>query len=89
MKTKAQFLGRKVIQIIEVTILIKHGMKHTEAFKKIAKKHNVKPQTVLSNCTREIGLVGYGRIDRFLEKVKNDEIFEIMKDEILLIKSIM
>jgi len=61
--------------LIPVIKLMWSGRIHTEAFRQIAKKLDVRENTVSAQCTRALGL----STDQFVNHVKSKEIINILK----------
>lgn len=80
-KPKKRRLGRKGYEqitdyLIPVIHLIKKGVKHTEAFRQIAKKLSVANSTVSAECTRSLNI----STEEFVELVKSNRIKSFLKD---------
>lgn len=74
-------LGRKGYEqlpdyLIPVIHLIKKGVKHTDAFRQIAKKLRVANSTVSAECTRSLNIL----TEEFVELVKSNRIKSFLKD---------
>jgi len=61
--------------VFPVIRMMRDGMKHTEAFKKIEKELDVKYNTVSAECTRSLGI----STGKFLQYVSNGQIIDILK----------
>lgn len=75
-------LGRKGYEqladyLIPVISLIKSGVKHTDAFHKIAKKLGVTYQTANAQCTVRLGNIS---TEKFVELIKNNRIKSFLKE---------
>ena len=75
-------LGRKGYEklndyLIPVIHLIKKGMKHTDAFKQIAKKLGVAKQTVQAECTVTLNI----STEKFVELIKSNRIKSFLKEK--------
>ena len=62
---------QKLIQVLEVAHLVFKGEELNEAFKNVAKQHDVHESTVRDKCTRQLGIDTY----RFRELIQNKNRF--------------
>jgi len=75
-------LGRKGYEqltdyLIPVIRLIKSGVKHTDAFHRIAKELDVTYQTANAQCTVRLGNIS---TEKFVELIKSDKIKSLLKE---------